>query len=797
MVVANSCSECGVATVSDAQLFCKNCGAILRGFSLLDTSDNQALLTEKLAVDVMGSGFTQQRNIVNRLWEPLLTSDPGAVGSYGLKGRLGAGGFGVVYVAEDVFGVEVAIKVLRPELSDARALRARLAREGEALRRVSSDWTARVIDVVTEGALAYIVMELVDGETLDKRIATGGPLQEPQLENTAQGLIAALRDIHLANIVHRDLKPSNIMCSPTGIKVLDFGISFIAEETSLTQTGAFIGSAAWVSPEQIRGQAITEATDVFNFGLVLAYAATGVHPYGEGRSDTLMYRISNAEPNLKEIDLPLRRVIERCLQREPGRRVSVAELSEFFEVDDTGPVSGVIGDQETLGKKRFRKGLRPAEQRGNRNRKVAAAVALIMICAAVSVVLLEKFVSKQSAENVAITNQVPATLENRVLPSSEIKKYQSCDAEELESKAQTDRSNSQYTEVVFRANYASTFLFENLRYEGNNPIMRFEGSDSDSSEPTAEEVAGRWRALIANTAGMFVLHDDLYSQQDHPYKHGPACALMMPFDYVSSALTLGAVPMAVPPIEDDIAWQEKSDDPKKVFGSFPVSEILHDYATQSSKLQSSEQTLAARSTIRSLGLLADELVKVNQNEGKNATIARGAELIARSDNAYFGSVRAKVIPIMSTKLLEGDVYAEVVESIARRRLEDGDIALTYKLANPYDISEQAQRAAAVLTLSNVIGPDLPGALESGIIWLWVSSRSDDDDLEDLAVFNAELNDARLDLSRLKLVWKPSSIFGGKNPFGEFETELKRYEQFDLSLSVNEPVESKWVQNLKG
>ena len=200
MVVANSCSECGVATVSDSQQFCKNCGAILSGFSLLDTSDNKALLAEKLAVDVTGSGFTQQRNIVNRLWEPLLTSDPGAVGSYGLKGRLGAGGFGVVYVAEDVFGVEVAIKVLRPELSDARALRARLAREGEALRRVSSDWTARVIDVVTEGALAYIVMELVDGETLDKRIATGGPLQEPQLENTAQGLIAALRDLGVSGL---------------------------------------------------------------------------------------------------------------------------------------------------------------------------------------------------------------------------------------------------------------------------------------------------------------------------------------------------------------------------------------------------------------------------------------------------------------------------------------------------------------------------------------------------------------------------------------------------------------------
>ena len=97
-------------------------------------------------------------------------------------------------------------------------------------------------------------MDLLEGETLDNKVENDGPLQAALLWFAAQGLVEALNDIHDVGIIHRDLKPSNVMYGPDGIKVLDFGISVVAEETNLTQTGAFMGTAAWISPEQMRGE---------------------------------------------------------------------------------------------------------------------------------------------------------------------------------------------------------------------------------------------------------------------------------------------------------------------------------------------------------------------------------------------------------------------------------------------------------------------------------------------------------------------------------------------------------------
>ena len=158
-----------------------------------------------------------------------------------------------------------------------------------------------IYKVVTEGPYIYLAMELVEGETLQQRVDSEGPLAGPLLWFTAQGLVEALSAIHDAGITHRDLKPSNVMFGPDGVKVLDFGISAAAEETGLTQTGAFLGTAAWISPEQILGREVTEKCDVFNLGLVMGFASTGRHPYGDGRPDAVMYRISNLGPDLEEI----------------------------------------------------------------------------------------------------------------------------------------------------------------------------------------------------------------------------------------------------------------------------------------------------------------------------------------------------------------------------------------------------------------------------------------------------------------------------------------------------------------
>ena len=280
--------------------------------------------------------------------EPLLEWDPKELGSYRLTGRLGAGGFGTVYSGVAPDGRQVAVKMLRPELSSDQGLRARLAREGAAMRRVSSERTVDIIEVVTDGPVAFLAMELVVGVSLDQRISESGPLQGPLLWFSAEGIADALSSIHAAGIVHRDLKPSNVMLGDDGVKVLDFGVSVIADETAHTATGAFLGTAAWISPEQVNGFDATAASDVFMFGLVVAYAASGRHPFGSGRPDAVMYRIANGTPNLEGIPDPLVDLVAGCIERDPALRPTVPQIVSFFEaggdmqLKSTGPTGTVI-----------------------------------------------------------------------------------------------------------------------------------------------------------------------------------------------------------------------------------------------------------------------------------------------------------------------------------------------------------------------------------------------------------------------------------------------------------------------
>ena len=252
--------------------------------------------------------------------EDLRTDDPRMIGPYRLIRRIGSGGMGVVYLAHDASGTEVALKLVRPELADDPTFRPRFRREVQAGQRVSGVCTAKYLDADLESDRPYLVTEFVAGGNLADYVAANGPLAGDQLVGLAVGLAEAIVAIHASGVIHRDLKPSNVLMAATGPKVVDFGISHAADGTSVTQSGVILGSPAWMAPEQAQGRESTSAVDVFSWGATVAFAATGRSPFGEGRPEAIIYRVVHEEPDLGGVDTRIRPVVAEALQKDPLAR---------------------------------------------------------------------------------------------------------------------------------------------------------------------------------------------------------------------------------------------------------------------------------------------------------------------------------------------------------------------------------------------------------------------------------------------------------------------------------------------
>ncbi|MGV2387133.1 MAG UNVERIFIED_CONTAM: serine/threonine protein kinase, partial [Thermobifida fusca] len=207
---------------------------------------------------------------------------PEYIGPYKIRRRIGQGGMGVVYQAVDPQDRLVAVKVLRAEVAGDDIARARLAREVMTMRRVRSRNVAEGIDADTTAPLPWVVTEYIPGPTLDSTVTNHGPLRGRALTRVVTGLARALRDIHAAEIIHRDLKPGNvIICNGEPI-IIDFGIAYAVDGSKLTQTGTFVGTPSYLSPEVIEGSDLSPATDIHAWGATVAFAATGNPPYGAG-----------------------------------------------------------------------------------------------------------------------------------------------------------------------------------------------------------------------------------------------------------------------------------------------------------------------------------------------------------------------------------------------------------------------------------------------------------------------------------------------------------------------------------
>ncbi|MEU9009509.1 protein kinase [Streptomyces sp. NPDC048479] len=263
--------------------------------------------------------------------EQLAPQDPPSIGEYRLLGRLGEGGMGRVYLARSAGGRTVAVKLIKAELAGNPEFRGRFRQEVAAARRVGGEWTAPVLDADTEAAEPWVATGYIAGPSL-LHVVRERPLPQESVRTLAYGLAGALRSVHGAGLVHRDLKPSNVLITIAGPRVIDFGIARALENPSdeLTQTGVVVGSPGYMSPEQIQGERVGPACDVFSLGSVLAYAATGRLPFG--RSDTgihsVMFRIVSAEPDLSGVEGELRQLIADCLAKDPAQRPTPEQIVE-------------------------------------------------------------------------------------------------------------------------------------------------------------------------------------------------------------------------------------------------------------------------------------------------------------------------------------------------------------------------------------------------------------------------------------------------------------------------------------
>ena len=256
--------------------------------------------------------------------EALDAQDPRGVSGYRILGRLGEGGMGRVYLARNRGGRSVALKLIHSDMAAVPGFRDRFRREVDVVQRVAGTGTVPVVDAGVDDQHPWYASDYLPGPSVQEAVDQFGPLPEETLWRFAADLAETLEDVHSKSLVHRDLKPSNVLLSSSGPKLIDFGIVHAALDTGLTMSGARIGTPVYMSPEQAYGERVTTASDIYSFGLTLAFAATG-----------RTRRRGSEAPELSGVDNRLALLILHCLDPEPERRPTAAELHVQARAFDT------------------------------------------------------------------------------------------------------------------------------------------------------------------------------------------------------------------------------------------------------------------------------------------------------------------------------------------------------------------------------------------------------------------------------------------------------------------------------
>ena len=264
---------------------------------------------------------------------------PDTIGHYIIRQVLGQGGMGVVYLAEDTrLSRRVALKALIPDLSRDAARRERLKQEARAAAALTHFGIATVYALEEFGGELYLACEYVAGKTL-RTLLKEGPFSGREIVDIATQLAAALAAAHSQGIVHRDLKPENVIRTTAGVmKILDFGLARAESQipSGLTQVGVLVGTPAYMSPEQVRGEDVDFRTDIFSLGTLLYEAACGRNPFRADGLEPTIRRILDFEPaplgDVCDCPQELERIVSTCLRKRRDERYrSTHELAVELE----------------------------------------------------------------------------------------------------------------------------------------------------------------------------------------------------------------------------------------------------------------------------------------------------------------------------------------------------------------------------------------------------------------------------------------------------------------------------------
>lgn len=341
--------------------------------------------------------------------ERLRDNDPERIGPYTIVARLGSGGMGVVFLGRKG-AKRFAIKIVKESFLDDPSLRSRFGREIETLRKIDSDYVARITDFSTDGEFAWHATEFVNGPTLRELIESDGPLGSAEWRALAIELKSALEAIHAQGIIHRDIKPSNIIMSDSGAKLIDFGISLNSDATSITSTGTVSGSPAWLSPEQLEGKELSAGSDLFSAGSVLVFAATGRSPWGVESSMTIpaiYQKILAEDADFSGMTAEQKGLVSSLLEREPkDRQFVLANRDDVRDPTNSSLVTGL--KRSSLTGFPHKRTVLHGEVHDTRLRRSIVRISYPLI-AAVLVVATFLFLNQEAAKDSSVAEFTPAS----------------------------------------------------------------------------------------------------------------------------------------------------------------------------------------------------------------------------------------------------------------------------------------------------------------------------------------------------------------------------------------------------